>query len=294
MTHSGAAIDAAAIEAAVAGIAAVRPAYASILGFYGPVMVAQLESADDTSPVEIDIDASLLEMKSKEGFSLIEPTAFPIDLPAARKLLVRICRIAASGGGNLKDAGLALLKAMEDGLVGDDCFAEALLEKGRVASLAEQLSVSAEMLSLLFYLAARPSLEKGARRLAGWLTDTQADRNNCPICGKAPIIGELDHEGRQWLHCGLCWHRWPTKRMTCPFCNDRDSKNQEYFFSEAEPEYRVNLCGNCRRYVKIVDVRKIDRCFYPPLEQVASLHLDMLAAEKGYTHAVAAETADGA
>jgi hypothetical protein len=46
----------------------------------------------------------------------------------------------------------------------------------------------------------------------------------------------------------------------------------------------------CRRYLKVVDTRKMVRSFYPPLEQVASLHLDMLAAEKGYSHAVASTT----
>jgi FdhE protein len=261
---------------------AVRPAYASILGFYGPVFVAQLEAAAETSPAAIDIDASLLEMKSKEGFSLIEPAAFPIDLPAARNLLRKICHIAASSGKKLKGTGQALLEAMDAGLVADDCFGEALLEKGQLSSLADQLAVAADMLSLLIHLAARPSVEKGARRLAGRLAGNQADRNNCPICGSVPIIGELDHEGRQWLHCGRCWHRWPARRLACPFCNNRDSDNLEYIFSADEPEYRVNLCGECRRYVKVVDVRKIDRCFYPSLEQVASLHLDMLATENGY------------
>jgi FdhE protein len=277
--------DAAEVEQACAQLASIRPAYTSILGFYGPVYSAQLEAAAETSPPEISIDESLLEMKSREGFSLIEPAAFPIDLPAAGKLLRKICRLAASSGEKLKDAGLALLKAMDDGLITD----EFLLKNEQISSLADRLGVAAEMLSLLFHLASRPSVEKGARQLAGRLAGNQADRNNCPVCGSAPIIGELDQDGKQWLHCGLCGHPWPARRMACVFCSHRDSKDLEYLFSDTEPEYRVNLCGKCRRYMKVVDVRKLDRCFYPPLEQVASLHLDMLAAEKGYCHAVASD-----
>jgi FdhE protein len=270
------------IERATAQLAALRPAYASILGFYGPVFAAQLRAAADTSPVEIDIDPSLLELKSEEGFSLIDPAAFSIDFPAARKLLVQICRIAISSGDTLKDTGQALLKAVEDGRIADGCFNDALLMNHRLSHLADQLDVAVDMLSRLICLAAGPSVETNARRLAERLVHDGTGQGYCPICGSAPSIGELDSDGRQWLHCGLCWHRWPAMRLTCPFCGNRDSDSLAYMFSDEEPEYRVNVCGECRRYVKIVDIRKLNRCFHAPLEQVASLHLDMLAAENGY------------
>ena len=287
MTNSHPIIDAAAIDAAVARLSNQRPAYAAILGFYGPVYRAQFEAAAKTSPPAIRIDESHLDMLSNQGFSLIDPAAFPMDFPAAGNLLRTICRIAASSGEKLKDAGLALLKAMDDGVVADDRLDQYLCSDAKIASLAHELGVCADMLGLFFQLAARPSVEKGARQLAGRLADNQTDKSSCPICGKPPLIGELDDEGRQWLHCGLCGHRWPVRRIVCPLCSDSD--NLSYFFSDAEPEYRVNLCGQCRHYLKVVDVRKMDRYFYAPLEQAASLHLDMLAAEKGYRHLMESE-----
>ena len=51
------------------------------------------------------------------------------------------------------------------------------------------------MLSLLLYLAVKPSVEAGARQLAARLTGSQQNRSSCPVCGSAPIIGELDAEG---------------------------------------------------------------------------------------------------
>ena len=290
MTRPRPAMDSSAIESAIGHLAAARPAYAAILGFYGPVYRAQLEAAAETSPPAIRIDEALLDKQSGQGFSLIDPAAFPIDLSAAGKLLRTICRIAASSGEKLKDAGLALLAAMDNGVVADEGLDGYFLNDAKIASLAHVLGVSAEMLGLFFQLAARPSVEKGTRQLADRLPQDQTNGSNCPICGKSPIIGELDDDGRLWLHCGLCAHRWPVRRMACPFCANSDSENLSYFFSNTEPEYRVNLCNQCRRYLKVVDVRKIDRCFYAPLEQVASLHLDMLAAEKSYSHAAESET----
>ncbi|MCB2147148.1 MAG: formate dehydrogenase accessory protein FdhE [Deltaproteobacteria bacterium] len=279
--------DAAAVEQAVAQLASIRPAYASILDFYGPVFAAQAQAVGNTFPGEIPVDPALLEMKSNEGFSLIEPTAFTVDFPAAEKLLMRICDIARRSGEKLGAAGEALTRAVREGVAMTGLFVDVLADQGRIAELARTTDVAPEMLSLLLYLAVEPSVEAGARQLAARLNGSQDHRSNCPICGSAPVIGELDAEGRQWSHCGLCWHRWPVTRMACPFCHNRDSASLEYLYSDDEPEYRVNLCGGCRRYLKVVDTRKMDRRFYPPLEQVASLHLDMLAEEKGYTQAVA-------
>lgn len=275
------------VQQAVSQVTVIRPAYSAIIGFYGPVFVAQSHAADETSPRAIRIDESLLEMKAKEGFSLIEPTAFTVDTPAAEKLLAQICQIAMLSGEKLGAAGDALTQAMRDGVAMAGLFADVLADKGRISDLAKTMDVSSDMLSLLIYLAIKPSIEAGARQLAVRLTSSQETQSNCPICGSAPIIGELDAEGQQWIHCGLCWHRWSVKRLACPFCQNRDSSSLEYLYSDDEPEYRVNLCGGCRRYLKVADTRKMSRGFYPPLEQVASLHLDILAAEKGYSHAVA-------
>ena len=283
---SNPALDAAAVEQAVTRLAAIRPAYTSILGFYGPVFLAQFEAATHTCPAAIQIDPSLLEMKSKAGFALIEPVAFTLDIPAAEKLLVQICRIAATSGEKLAGAGQALAQAMDDGERVETLFSGVLDDSGHLQTFADRLSLPADALTLLLYLAIKPSLEAGARQLVVQLAHALANDwehpSSCPICGSAPIIGELDTEGKQWVHCGLCWHRWPVKRLACPFCKKRDPDSLEYIYSDDEPEYRVSLCGSCKRCLKVVDTRKMERGFYAPLEQVASLHLDMVAAEKGF------------
>jgi FdhE protein len=279
--------DAAAVEQAVSQVASMRPAYSTIIGFYGAVFVAQAHAAVNTSPEAIRLDETLLEMKTKEGFSLVEPVAFMVDTPAAEKLLAQICAIAVHSGEKLAGAGEALIRAMRDGEGMDGLFADVLSDEGRINALAKTMDVSPEMIALLLYLAVKPSIAAGARQLATRLVGSQKNRSSCPICGSMPIIGELDTDGSQWMHCRWCWHRWPVKRIACLFCGSRERASLEYLYSDDEPEYRVNLCGACRRYLKVVDTRKMNRGFYPPLEQVASLHLDMLAAEKGYSHAVA-------
>jgi FdhE protein len=271
------------VEQAVSLIRKSRPAYASILGFYGPVFVAQVRAAAETSPEPLNIDATFLEKKSKNGFSLIEPSDFTIDISASKKLLEQICRIALQSGQNLACAGEILIRAIGDGTDIARLLYNILGGKSRIIELAKSNDVPSDMLSLLLYQAVKPSVVAGARQLATLLKGLQHYQCNCPVCGSPPILGELDAKDRQWLHCSLCWHRWPGIRTNCNFCTKQAGSFLEYFYSNDEPEYRVNLCGRCRRYLKVVDTRQLDRKFYPPLEQVVSLHLDLLAVEKGYT-----------
>ncbi|BBO77223.1 formate dehydrogenase accessory protein FdhE [Desulfosarcina widdelii] len=283
--------DESAVEKAVAQMTAKRPAYASILGFYGPVFIAQIKAGAHVSPAAIAVDESILKIKIKEGFSLIAPADFTIDLPAAEKLLADICSIAAVSGEKLSGAGKELALAMAERESLEDLFHDVLDNKGRLDAMAGKSNVPADMLSLLLYLSIKPSIESGSRQLAAFLEENADGHGNCPICGSAPIIGELDADGRLWVHCSLCGHRWSIERMVCLFCGNRDSASLEYLYSENEPEYRVYLCNECRHYLKVVDTRKLARVFYPPLEQVVSLHLDLMASEKGFTHVLGAGTA---
>jgi FdhE protein len=42
------------------------------------------------------------------------------------------------------------------------------------------------------------------------------------------------------------------------------------------------LCDRCKKYIKALDTRKVDRLIYPPLEQISTLHLDIKAQEMGF------------
>jgi formate dehydrogenase maturation protein FdhE len=51
--------------------------------------------------------------------------------------------------------------------------------------------------------------------------------------------------------------------------------------SEEEEGYRVDVCDQCRKYIKTFDTRKIKRPVYLFVEQLTTLHLDMLAQNQG-------------
>ena len=83
------------------------------------------------------------------------------------------------------------------------------------------------------------------------------------------------------------------RRVFCPFCENTDAKSLDYFFSEAEPDYRVDLCRRCKKYITTLDLRQVQRPVHLPLEQVATLHLDVKAADEGFVPPAAAPTTQG-
>jgi len=73
------------------------------------------------------------------------------------------------------------------------------------------------------------------------------------------------------------------------FFLNRDSKTLHYFYSDQEKDNRIDVCDSCKTYIKAVDTRKADRIIYPPLEFVATLHLDIKAQEMGFKSGIPLE-----
>ncbi len=51
---------------------------------------------------------------------------------------------------------------------------------------------------------------------------------------------------------------------------------------KAKIAYRIDLCDNCRQYIKTIDTRKLTHDPNLYLEDMTTLHLDILATTQGY------------
>jgi FdhE protein len=167
-------------------------------------------------------------------------------------------------------------------------FEDLLAEKETCfKEFVDAFNVEKEVLTFLAYNSIKPSIAHCAQQLSGYLRPDHAwEKGYCPICGSQPGLAALEHDGGRFLFCHVCWHKWQVQRIFCPFCENKDAKTLGYFYSNEEKENRVDTCSHCQQYIKTVDTRKIDRPFYPSLEQVATLHLDMKAEEAGFKNPV--------
>ncbi len=122
---------------------------------------------------------------------------------------------------------------------------------------------------------------------------TRAQRNpaasgvqpRCPFCGEKPVAAVLRPEGdggKRFLLCGLCFNEWEFRRLLCPNCGEEDRDKLPVYTAEEFPHIRVESCDTCRVYLKAIDLTK-DGHAVPEVDELASVVLDLWAAEHGYS-----------
>jgi FdhE protein len=213
------------------------------------------------------------------------PPALPPELPLT-EIALELLRIGGESEvipeAELRAARTALdhsrldLPALVRDMVSQD--SEALQHTAQTSGVAEDtLCFVAEQL-------ARPILEHLAGA-AGTLPDEGALKTGtCPACGNRPVFAILEgEEGNRYLVCGICATKWRYKRIGCPFCGNQEQKSLRYFTVEDEADARVEVCDECKGFLKQFDNRKRTRT----VEELRKSNrvcarLDILAMREGY------------
>lgn len=103
----------------------------------------------------------------------------------------------------------------------------------------------------------------------------------CPICGGSADMASLSKEnGARTLLCSQCDCEWPYQRIGCPYCRIQNSEAIQYYADDHSP-YRLYLCNSCRKYLKTIDRREVEKQFPLTVERWLSQSLD-IAGKKIY------------
>jgi FdhE protein len=185
----------------------------------------------------------------------------------------------------------ALAEAMKEGRLDPTTLVEAVVagKPDEVRRQAEMLRLDGELAATLLRFALFPHLTALAAQLTPLREGSAWEHGYCPTCGSWPLLGEfrgLDQS--RFLRCGLCADGWEVPHLLCPYCGCRDHARLGFLHVEGEDlKWRAATCDECHGYVKMVSTLSA----LPPLAvlvaDVATLHLDLAAAERGYTSAPA-------
>lgn len=107
----------------------------------------------------------------------------------------------------------------------------------------------------------------------------------CPFCGAHPVVAVLRPEGdgaKRSLLCNLCFTEWDFRRLLCPHCGEEDKDKLPVYTAEEFPHIRVEACDTCGSYIKSVDLTR-NGLAVPEVDELASISLDIWAAENGYS-----------
>lgn len=277
------------LEQALASASKRLPAYQGVLDFYGPVFEAVEASHKRAAPAPVRLSSDRIETTRQGGFPLVSPSEFFVDMDAAETLFNQIVSIARKTAGKWAAFAEAVSKTVDASPLTPTVFFENFLSQNDTffIDFAGRNGVDLRMFTLVVYKSVLPSLRRCAEQLAADYLDREApwEKGFCPVCGSLPGLAVLEENGARAFFCSFCYHKWPSRRLFCPHCENTDSGSLQYFYSEAETGYRVEVCDRCGKYLKSVDLRSVDHPVYPPLELLTTLHLDMKAREAGYESA---------
>jgi len=266
---------------------AANPHYNDLLDILAEILVLREEYRNNMKDSIFTVDEKIIAQKMVGGLPLVDFVGGKFDLTrpqeyfnslvtiAQRKMPEEAKNISELIKDKKFDWGKMILASFSN------TEEEPVDESEKSPAETEE---NLDLIDLFVEESLRPELEYIAEKYGDIVAKSGWTEGYCPICGKEPKIGEIrgEEEGKRYLFCHQCGHKWNFRRIKCPFCGNEEQHSLAYFAVEGEERYRVDVCNKCRRYIKIVDLPKTAEEANLDVEDIATLHLDMLAYEEGY------------
>lgn len=263
-----------------------RPGYKEILNFYQKIREEQEKIKVSLKLEPIILKKEWKELLLKEGFPLLEKKDFPLDIEASVTLFRSLCKIGKEANPHMADQIRRIEETLHNKKIDLKELLKGELKDQKFEQIADEFGWDKEVFLFLIQSSTKPSIEAGMEQLRSELDPETWTKGYCPICGSLPQLSLLrDEVGKRYLLCSFCGYQWRTDRLFCPFCGNKEQESLHYFYGEGEEAYRIDVCEKCHQYIKTIDLRKIEDAD-PTLEDLATLHLDILASQKGYKRPV--------
>jgi FdhE protein len=270
-----------------------RPELVEALDLQERLIRESLSSARQAEARPFPLPREQLAVRLHEGTPLLHDQPVDLDVQFAADLFSRLVNLLQRRADPELQARLeGLVAAATSGaLEPQRLFTEAFVHHpDHLAEIALLADVDSELLSTLATQAVAPVLRAYAARLVPMIErlDDRSPRpiwqqGYCPVCGGWPLVGELRGvELAQFLRCAACGSAWRSQRLFCPYCRNDDYRSLQSLAVDGEKRFRIAVCERCKGYLKV------GNAFDPPppellaLDDVASLHLDVAAIERGY------------
>jgi len=260
----------------------MHPHYGELLDILEEVLILREKYRRKVTGDIFGVDESLVEKKLAGGLPLVDFPEGEFDLEEPREYFIALLEIAHK---RALEETVGIIQRMKDGELNymEMVRKSFMLQPDEDAPDDDEEEGVFDLLGFLVEESLRPALEVLSDKYRDVIAGSSWSEGYCPICGREPKISELREEGgKRFLFCGQCGFEWLFKRIRCPFCGNEDQQTLAYFTIEDEEKYRVDVCNVCNKYIKAVDFRKAEKKPNLDVEDIATLHLDILADEEGY------------
>ncbi|MDD3249225.1 MAG: formate dehydrogenase accessory protein FdhE [Smithella sp.] len=266
-----------------------NPHYTDLLDILADILILREEYRQDMEKPIFSVNDKLIPGKMTGGLPLIDLAGNKYDLTRPKEYFYSLISIAQKRMPADAHRFLDVIKneRFDWEAIIRESFNPAPEDednRDREARASGEHDEQIDLIDLFIEESLRPELEVIAEKYGALIEKSGWAEGYCPICGKEPKIGEIreSEDGRRYLFCHQCGHKWHFRRIKCPFCGNEEQHSLAYFAVEGEESHRVDVCNKCRRYIKIIELPKSSEGVNLDVEDIATLHLDMLAYEEGY------------
>ena len=253
-------------------------------------------AVQDTPPLALGLPS--IVAKWSRGLPALRNEIVPIP-PLLKNFLLPFCQALAEGGAG--DSVLHVRDAILTGSIDADSLLSVSLARNHKAirTSALHMGFSPDLVWLIGELGSAPlayhlsaGLKASTTNLASTANDTDARgadlqvgqqwmRGYCPSCGSWPVLVEACG-GEQTLRCSYCAFAWTLDSRRCVYCANAGEDFVVAAPDVTQPRQRVELCGRCSGYTKVIDVATPTPFPLLAIADLATITLDQGAMERGY------------
>jgi FdhE protein len=248
---------------------------------YG-ALLPLLENADfHIAPVSITHEQ--VRSRMELGLPLLLDLDLEVDIGAVREVMIQMAGgLENVCGGAISQIGLAVEENRLD--VSDLLMHVVAGEKDLVAAAAQSLRLDPGLVWMLARNALKPALRAWCRQLTPMAEGIPWNNGCCFICGAGALLAELRQDNQvKHLRCGQCGADWRFNRLQCMYCGNEDHHSLGYLYSEDRPNMiQAEVCDKCNGYLKVITTYAPTAPEMLAVEDLATLHLDYRAQERGY------------
>lgn len=205
-----------------------------------------------------------------------------VPIPATLKdILWPLCTALAECGAG--DSALHIRDAIAaKGIDADSLLSVSLARNQKaIRTSALHLGFSPDLVWLIGELGSAPLAHHLSAGLKEKAVGQHWDRGYCPFCGSWPVFIEA-HDDDHTLRCSYCAFAWRLQSRACVYCGNAGEDFVAAAPNVNEPQQRVELCGRCSGYTKVIDVREPVPFPLLAIVDLATIDLDQGAMTRGY------------
>lgn len=247
--------------------------------------IIDLSDAIERGPVpRLSLPPKYLAAKLTRGVPALSGEPVPIPVQDIEPTVLRLCDLLAAGGAG--DAALNIKRLVASGQLEAGSLLTSSLTRNQAAirTGAVHRGIAPDLLWLIGELAVSPFAYRLQRVLfesPDQALKTALDswsHGYCAACGSWPALAER-LAGRAVLRCSFCATAWSPSSSLCLYCEKREPATE---LQTGYDERRLSLCGECKGYLKQIEVSALSAFPLLAIADLETMDLDLRAMELGY------------